>query len=179
MVDFKATPLKNKIQLNWQTATERNNAGFEIQRSTDPLSNFTTLDFKKGQGDATKLVDYQYFDEKVRLGTNYYYRLRQLDFDGKEMFSKVVAANLDKDGVWDIAVEPNPTSSLLNIEVLGKANQTINIEMYSIEGKLVMTKQITTENAKTTLDLAPLSNGIYMLKCFAGTSYFVKKVVKK
>ena len=178
MVDFKATPLKNKIQLDWQTATERNNAGFEIQRSTDPLSNFTTLDFKKGQGSASKLIDYQYFDEKVRLGTTYYYRLRQLDFDGKEMFSKVVAANLNKDGVWDIAIEPNPTTSLLNIEVLGKANQTVQIEMYSIEGKLVMTKQITTDNAKTTLELAPLSSGIYILKCFAGISFFVKKVVK-
>ncbi len=188
MVDFKAIPLKNKIQLNWQTATERNNTGFDIQRSTDPLfaesrstsgSNFTTLGFLKGQGDATKLSDYQYFDDKVRIGTTYYYRLRQLDFDGKETFSKVIAANLNKDGVWDIALEPNPATSLLNIEVLGKANQTVHIEMYSIEGKLVMTEKITADNSKTTLDLTPLSSGIYMLKCFAGTSYFVKKVVKK
>ena len=188
MVDFKATPLKNKIQLDWQTATERNNAGFDIQRSTDPLfaesnnsskSQITTIGFMKGQGDVSKLVDYQYFDDKIRLGTTYYYRLRQLDFDGKETFSKVVAANLNKDGVWDIALEPNPATSLLNIEVLGKANQTVNIEMYSIEGKLVITKKITTDNNKTTLDLTPLSTGIYMLKCYAGTSYFIKKVVKK
>ena len=102
-----------------------------------------------------------------------------MDFDGKESFSKVVAANLNKNGVWDIALEPNPTTALLNIEVLGKANQTVNIEMYSIEGKLVMTKKITTDNSKTTLDLTPLSSGMYILKCYSGTSYFVKKVVKK
>lgn len=64
-----------------------------------------------------------------------------MDFDGKESFSKVVAANLNKNGVWDIALEPNPTTTFLNIEVLGKANQTVNIEMFSIEGKSVMTKK--------------------------------------
>ncbi len=178
MVDFKATPLKSKIQLNWQTATELNNAGFDIQRSTDPLSNFTKIGFVKGQGNASKLVDYQFFDENVRLGTTYYYRLRQMDLDGKEMFSKIEAANLDKDGVWDIAIEPNPAESILNIEVLGKAQQTIRLDMFSMEGKLILSKKLAAENAKTTIDLTPLSSGIYMLKCYTETSYFVKKVVK-
>jgi subtilisin-like proprotein convertase family protein len=188
LVDFKAKSLTNTIQLVWQTATERNNAGFEIQRSTDPYSaesrsssgsNFTTIGFVKGQGNATKLVDYQFIDADVRLGTTYYYRLRQIDFEGKEMFSKVEAANLDKDGVWDIALEPNPTESTLNVEVLGKANQSVILDLYSIDGRLILTKKMTTQNTKAALDLGPLSNGIYMLKCHAGTQFFVKKVVKK
>ena len=179
MVDFKAKPLQKTIQLNWQTATERNNAGFEIQRSTDPLSNFTKIGFVKGQGDASKLVDYQYIDENVRLGITYYYRLRQIDFDEKEMFSKVEAANLDKEGVWDIALEPNPTDATVNVEVLGKINQSINLDLYSIDGKLVLTKKIMAENTKTTLDLTTFSRGIYVLKCHANTSYFIKKVIKK
>jgi subtilisin-like proprotein convertase family protein len=188
MVDFKAKPLQNTIQLAWQTATELNNAGFDIQRSTDPLfaesrntsgSNFTKIGFVKGQGNATKLVDYQFIDENVRMGTTYYYRLRQVDFDGKETFSKVEAANLDKDGVWDIALEPNPAEATLNVEVLGKVNQTVTLDLYSIDGKLILSKQMTTTNAKMALDLAPLSSGIYMLKCHAGASFFVKKVVKK
>lgn len=188
MVDFKAKPLSNTIQLVWQTATERNNVGFEIQRSTDPLftesrsnssSNFTTIGFVKGQGNATKLTDYQFIDENVRLGTTYYYRLRQIDFDGKEMLSKVEAANLDKDGVWDIALEPNPAESTLNVEVLGKINQTVTLDLYSIDGKLILTKNMAQQNAKIALDLTPLSSGIYMLKCHAGQSFFVKKVVKK
>ncbi|MBL7817073.1 MAG: T9SS type A sorting domain-containing protein [Saprospiraceae bacterium] len=179
MVDFKAKPFKNRIQLNWQTAAEQNNKGFEIQRSIDPLSSFTTIGFVKGQGNSSKLTDYQYSDENVRLGTTYYYRLRQLDFEGKEMFSKVEAANLDLETVWDIAIEPNPTESVLNVEILGKVKQAISLDLYSIDGKLLLSKTIQTDHTKVALDLAPLSSGIYMLKCHAGTNYFVKKVVKK
>lgn len=184
MVDFKAKPLSNSIQLNWQTATERGNAGFEIQRTTAPLSTerseFTQIGFIKGQGDASKLIDYQFVDNDVRLGTTYYYRLRQIDIEGKETFSKVEAANLDKDGVWDIALEPNPTEATLNVEILGKVNQLVTLDLYSIDGKLILSKNtVATENTRTTLDLTPLSSGIYMLKCRAGSHFFVKKVVKK
>ena len=179
MVDFKAKPLTKTIQLAWQTATEQNNTGFDIQRSTDPLSNFTKIGFVKGQGNSAKLVDYQYIDENVRLGKTYYYRLRSIDFDGKETFTKIEAANLDKDGVWDIALEPNPSVSTVNVEILGKINQTVALELYSMDGKLVLSKQMTTDNTRTALDLTPLSSGIYFLKCHAGTSYFIKKVVKQ
>jgi subtilisin-like proprotein convertase family protein len=180
MVDFKAKPLSNSIQLNWQTATERGNAGFEIQRSTDPLSYFTKIGFIKGQGDASKLVDYQFIDNDVRLGTTYYYRLRQIDIEEKETFSKVEAANLDKDDAWDITLEPNPTEATLNVEILGKVNQLITLDLYSIDGKLILSQNtVATENTRTALDLAPLSSGIYMLKCRAGSHFFVKKVVKK
>ncbi len=179
LVDFKARPLQNAVQLAWETATELNNAGFDLQRSTDPLSNFTKIGFIKGRGNSTEPVDYQFIDENVRLGRTYYYRLRQVDFDGKETLSKVVAANLDKDGVWDIALEPNPAEATLNVEILGKVNQTVSLDLYSIDGKLMLSKKMAATNVKTTLDLTPLSSGIYMLKCHAGANFFVKKVVKK
>ena len=115
----------------------------------------------------------------MRLGKTYYYRLRSVDFDGRETFTKIEAANLDKDGVWDIALEPNPSVSTVNVEILGKINQTVALELYSMDGKLVLSKQMTTDNTRTALDLTPLSSGIYFLKCHAGTSYFIKKVVKQ
>ena len=179
LLDFKAKSLKNVVQLNWKTASERNNAGFEIQRSNDPLSIFTKIGFAKGHGNSTQTIDYQSIDSEVKAGTTYYYRLRQLDFDGKETFSKVEAVNLDKNIVWDISLAPNPAESVLNIEVLGTMSEAITLDLYSIQGQLVSSKKMGADNSTTTLDLTPLSNGVYFLKCQTGSNHFIKKIVKK
>ena len=179
LLDFKAKSLKNVVQLNWKTAFERNNAGFEIQRSTDPLSIFTKIGFVKGHGNSTQTIDYQNIDSDVKAGTTYYYRLRQLDFDDKETFSKVEAVNLDKNIVWDISLSPNPAESVLNIEILGTMSEAITLDLYSIQGQLVSSKKMTADNSTTTLDLTPLSNGVYFLKCQTGSNHFIKKIVKK
>ena len=76
------------MQLQWSTATETNNQGFEIQRGTNNRD-LVTVGFVKGNGTTTETQSYTYVDNTELSGT-VYYRLKQLDLNGKYEYSKVV-----------------------------------------------------------------------------------------
>jgi len=78
MVSFTANAVDDKIQLSWVTATEKNNRGFEIQRSIDEQS-FVTIGYVEGKGTTTERQSYSYVDNAT--GKQLFYRLKQIDFD--------------------------------------------------------------------------------------------------
>jgi len=74
---FYANANANQILINWETASESNNAGFEVQRSTDGRE-FQNLDFVEGKGTTVEHQKYSFEDKKLRKGQLYYYRLKQI-----------------------------------------------------------------------------------------------------
>jgi len=84
--DFKIHTTGDVNTLKWSTATESNNSGFEIQRSTDG-STYDKVDWVKGNGDSNTIIKYEYQDI-VASSQQYYYRLRQVDYDGRYSFSE-------------------------------------------------------------------------------------------
>ena len=88
LTSFTATSNGKEVILNWSTATELNNQGFEIERSEDNIS-FNTIGFVPGFGTTTEPKSYSYSDQSVNSGTNYY-RLKQVDYDGSYEYSDVV-----------------------------------------------------------------------------------------
>jgi hypothetical protein len=125
------------VAINWSTASENNNSYFDVEKSFDG-SNFTTINSVKGAGNSSTLKNYGSYDAKPVAGYNYY-RIRQVDFDGKFKFSDVVKVKIsfDKTGV---SVLTNPFVNNITVDFVSPANQRLNIKLTDISGKLIATE---------------------------------------
>ncbi len=112
LTSFEGNTLDNKSnQLTWQTTSETNNSGFEIQRSKYG-EDWQTLAFVEGKGTTNEKQSYEYIDRFPEKGVNYY-RLKQLDHDGASSYSDVVAVALESAGLTQ-AFYPNPAKDFIS-----------------------------------------------------------------
>ena len=160
----------NQVALTWQTASEKNNNGFEIQRSMDG-HNWTKIGFVKGNGTTNAEQKYNFTDERP-LSINYY-RLRQLDFDGKETVSKTLTINTK--GKWTTRIFPNPVTNVMTIDV-GEVDNAA-IRLVDVLGKQIIAKQGQT--GQSSLDVSLLSAGIYFVEIKANGRVVREKIVKQ
>jgi hypothetical protein len=93
LISFHATTEKGHILLEWETATESNNFGFEIQRRTAASLDWQTIGFIQGKGTTTAPQHYRFVDDQIAAGS-FYYRLKQIDFDGRFEFSSEIYVDL-------------------------------------------------------------------------------------
>ena len=107
LIHFKAFIQEGGVQLIWSTATEKDNRGFDIERSADNR-NWAPLGFVNGNGTSAHRHDYTFSDNSPMSGVNYY-RLKQLDFDGKHEYSHIIVADL-KANTLQFDVFPNPSA---------------------------------------------------------------------
>ncbi|MES2764414.1 MAG: FlgD immunoglobulin-like domain containing protein [Bacteroidota bacterium] len=124
----------------WSTASESNNAGFDIERRMVGNEDWTKAGFVKGQGNSSKKVNYSFEDSKVATGNTYEYRLRQVDLDGSEEFSNTV--ELTFGGTPQLALEPsfpNPFSDETNISFRLPVASHVTLEIVDMYGKVVRT----------------------------------------
>jgi len=133
MVFFKAENEGNRVQLNWQTASEKNNDFFEVQRSFDGKE-FESLGIVEGAGNSKEAVDYIFNDYSPLAGDSYY-RLRQVDYDGAFEYSEVVRINREQ--VSDLIAVPNPTQSQnIKLRLSGfHAEQKIEVVIFDMQGR--------------------------------------------
>lgn len=147
--------------ISWSTAWELNNKGFEIQRSTDAL-NFETLDFIEGVGNSNTIQSYIYFDRNPKSIN--YYRLKQIDFDGKFEYSKIISTKSNIES--EVLVYPNPFESNLTF-----SENVTNVKLFNSKGELIQ--------EGLNLNVENISTGIYYLHIFDRESIVIKKVFKK
>ncbi len=171
--------------LFWTTATENNNKGFELQRSYNG-NDFLSVNFiasKAKNGNSTATLNYQFTDAKPFAGITYY-RLKQIDLNGKATLSNVVAIKGDK--VTNLTVTdvyPNPATKVLNVVVNSPVEDRVNIIVTDITGKIVKTQaaQVSIGNNNAKMDVSNLANGTYLMKvictngCTSATTKFVKQ----
>lgn len=160
LVAFSATQQRSAVALRWATATELNNAGFEVQRSVDGAA-FTSLTFVPGAGNSQSLRTYTYLDAQP-LGPVSYYRLKQVDADGKFVYSaiQVVSTALPQAA----SVFPNPASTQATV-VWAAGLSAGRWSLTTTTGQVVHTEPFTTENGSSqlALDLTPYPAGSYIL----------------
>ena len=172
-------------KLRWTTFTEKDNRGFEMQRSIngENYSAIGTVPSKAPNGNSTTEIKYEFEDTRPMKGTNYY-RLRQIDKDGKETMSNVVALKGDKVAKVEItSVFPNPASAILNVMMSAPAPEKMQLFVTDITGRLLM-QQATMLNLgdnKIQLNIASLASGTYFVKavCANGCEMVVVKFVKE
>lgn len=158
---FEATARSRQVHLNWATASEKNSAYFEVQRSTDAQT-WTTIDQVTAAGNTLQTIHYNSSDEAPLTGWSYY-RLRQVDLDGTTMLSAVRAVQLDAVSE-SLQVYPNPTTDYLFLE--STISTETRVRVFDNLGKEV-THLVGTQGKASTrlrLDLRALPVGIYVVK---------------
>ena len=163
---FSATMTTEGTQLYWQTSSELNNAGFEVEHSTDGKS-WQMLDFVEGAGTTLEVQYYNYLHQSPANGINYY-RLRQVDIDGVFDYSDIVTATFIKPNEIALNTYPNPTTNTLNI-VGGQGQATL----YTMLGKPVRSYLITNESYQ--IPVKELPNGYYFLQIIRNDGTIVKQ----
>lgn len=150
--------------LNWQTASEVNSKSFDIERSKNG-SEFVKIGFINSIGNSSSTSSYVFVDKEPINGLNYY-RLRQIDKDGKEFMSEIVMVNNEiKKNIEIIKLFPNPVTSLATVVFTGNANSKVNINVTNMFGKVVQSKVVTLisgEN-RVELDTHSLAAGAYTI----------------
>ncbi|MBA4141172.1 MAG: T9SS type A sorting domain-containing protein, partial [Segetibacter sp.] len=173
----------SKNLLSWTTLTEQNNKGFEIQRSADG-SNFSSIGFvmsKAINGNSTTNIDYQFEDTKP-FAANGYYRVMQIDKDGKLMYSNAVLLKGLKRGDVTLSVYPNPVKSILNMVITAPENNKATLTITDALARTVMqkTEQLLSGDNNVSINVAGLATGSYTIKAFyADRQTVVKKFVKQ
>ena len=167
------------VQLDWVTASEENNKGFQVQRSIDGV-HFNNLGWVNGRGTTIELQNYQYEDFNIVSNTTYYYRLRQLDFDASTSFSKVVTARIEGDEVVVGNFYPNPANSdFVALNLSGSDYQTANIELYDLQGVLIYTQSftVTPESNTIRLNLDKRWTGLNVARISVGEKVYFRKLL--
>jgi|GEM_PF-5133930 len=151
------------VAISWSTATETNNEKFIVEKSRNATDWFL-LDELKGQGNSNKVVNYELTDRKLANGTTYY-RLTQVDFDGKQMTYNTLSTTCE--GTETMIVYPNPASALLNVGInSNNLNGNITVSMIGTDGKVIEQRQFIadSENKLITFNVAPLQAGMYFIQ---------------
>jgi Secretion system C-terminal sorting domain len=166
LTSFTATPQSNAIKLNWTTASEENSKGFDVERSLTGTDDWKSIGFvkAKGQGSSYEFID----SDPLSIS---YYRLKEIDFNGKETLSKVVSVN--KKNKLAVKVSPNPTSD--KVLVAFDDNEGV-INVFDVNGRNVFTKKVLSN--QTELDINTLPTGIYVVELHAKGDVWREKIVK-
>jgi hypothetical protein len=160
--------------LNFRTEGESKNSHFEIERSTDG-QNFTEISRIKGAGTTNLPQNYTFTDLTAPKGVNYY-RLKQVDFDGRFEYSKTVQSNFGEKTLAINVINSNPSN--LNLNVFSNQNDEIKFEIIDMQGRIVKTFQneVFENENKISLDVS-LENGIYILKANSSNGEQVSKMI--
>jgi Secretion system C-terminal sorting domain len=170
LLGVTAKAVNDKNVVAWETATEINNKGFDVQRQ-NANGTWESLGFVKGENKPSTYT----FEDKGPLSISYY-RLRQIDFDGKESLSKVVSVRQTQKG--QIQISPNPTSDKVNILLSNNDRlESTTITVYDLIGRQVLTQK-TTANA-LELDMSNLAKGTYLVKIDANNSVYTEKIIRQ
>ncbi|MDQ4140482.1 MAG: T9SS type A sorting domain-containing protein, partial [Bacteroidota bacterium] len=170
MVKFTANNQPEGVRLNWNTASEKNNAYFVVERSIDGKI-FESIGEVKGSGNSNQLVQYTFLDKQAP-GNVVYYRLKQVDTDGKFANSRIIAVqrNNRNQTVPTAKIYPNPAAETTNLDFTNLPEQEFTITIINITGKLV--KQTSGKGGNLLLlNISNLASGKYIIQ-IKGENYF-------
>lgn len=184
LTSFTSSVSGNTVVLNWQTATEKNNSGFDIERSTNNID-FAKIGFANGHGTTTEPRVYTFTDNTLISG-RYFYRLKQIDYDGTFEYSNVVEAEIGLPKEFSLEQNyPNPFNPTTTIrytvaDAYYASGVPVRLAVYDVLGSEVIT--LVNENKpaghyEVQFNAEGLSSGVYYYKLTAGSFSETKKFV--
>ncbi len=183
-LDFTGVRRGDDALLKWITANEVRTQSFVVERSLDGVQ-FSAISVLGALG-STALNHYSYTDKGIAgLGVPVlYYRIKQVDNDGKFTYSKIAVIRMDKEwGEPLITAFPSPFAQTLTVQVLpaGLQDKTNTIELYTLQGTLMYRREIGRTGAVTAelTDLPAMASGVYLLRTTVNGIGYSTKVLKK
>lgn len=166
---FKGTETAQGVELQWQTASEDNSDRFDIERSADGR-NFEAIGFVKAHGTSADINNYSFTDKDPLTGNNFY-RLKEVDIDGKYKYSPVITINHHA-SVEAVHAYPNPVQDVLHI-VLPQAfsnGRQVTVIIYGNNGQLIEKQLYANPGSKVQLGTRHLQRGIYLAEIITDNS---------
>jgi hypothetical protein len=178
---FTAITKGKGVELAWQTASETNNHGFEIEKKQSG-SSWTTLGFKQGQGTTNAVSNYSYSDNSSVIG-KVEYRLKQIDRDGQFTYSNVVEAvvGLSPSSVELSSNYPNPFNPSTSISFMLGTSGNASLKVYDVLGKEVAVIANGMFNAGEmnifNFNASSLTSGVYYYRLTSGATVETRKML--
>jgi hypothetical protein len=178
LTSFTASANNGTVKLIWNTATEVNNKGFEVQRKSSG-SDFVTVAFVNGNGSTTETKNYSY-TEKIQSGI-YSYRLKQVDYDGHSKLSKEVEVDVATPLTFSLNQNyPNPFNPATSISYSIAKSGLVKIAIYNTLGQQV--KELVNEvkeagSYNVSFNASSLTSGIYFYKIESAQFSQTKKMI--
>lgn len=147
------------VNIDWSTAAELNNDYFEVEKSID-LKSWNSIDRVNGKGTFNEASYYSTQDKDINA-TTLYYRLKQVDFDGKVHYSDIIAIQIPDYKPFGLSIYPNPANDVVNLNVENMLS-TIEMTIYDQLGRVVQSSILNSNN--TSINVSSLKNGIYICK---------------
>lgn len=180
LISLSADPIENSyIRVSWATASEIDNSGFEVQRSTDGIT-FDPIGWIDGHGTSNTLHNYFYNDRTVSPNITYYYRLDQRDVDGTSTLTDIVSAMVTgTTGVMVGEFYPNPATGSAKVIVHTNGTQAVSVRLYDVLGKLVRTSiedRLVSGTEVLDLDVDDLAEATYTAVIKVGDQLFPRRI---
>jgi hypothetical protein len=172
LLSFTGQLVNESVKLSWTTAQETNSKEFIVERSADGRT-FKALGKVAAAGNSNHSINYSYTDAQPIIGMNYY-RLQQVDIDGKAILSEVVKIKTDRTGGFYVG--PNPAHNTVTIYRQG-SNEAIHVELMDVNGKLMKQLNIASATYSTSINVSGLSKGIYLMKFISSKGIQTEKIM--
>ena len=177
LTSFNVTADAKKVKLDWSTAMELNNDHFEILRSNDGKT-WESISSVKGHGTTSLTNNYKIYDESPLSGINYY-KIKQLDIDGKISLSEMKAIKFQAGVNSVLKVSPNPAHGNITYSTTN-TYKNVEVTLTNVNGGIISQEIITTVNAgainKLKLQKAPVA-GMYILTLKSADLFETSKVM--
>jgi hypothetical protein len=180
LASFTSEVVSSGIMIYWTTMYEKDNAWFELERSTDAI-HYTVIYRRPGQSYFETKTDYSFFDSDVQEGETYYYRLVQIDSDDSRTRTEAISETFGF-ALASISILPNPSAaSDLKIAMHQMAHEDVLLVLYDVNGNIVYSKMEHLNSDEEVfsandlhVDLAP---GIYMVAASNKNQLVKKKLI--
>ena len=182
LTSFTARNKGNGVSLDWSTAQELNNNYFQVERSTNGNTGWSVVATINGAGNSQVVNNYNAFDASPLSGINYY-RLKQVDNDGKAVYSKTVTIKIGLQKAA-ISVIANPFYNTLSVSFVSPTSEMVTARLVDVTGKQIAVDKWNVYNGTSKKDfsnLGGLQHGMYILSIInnSGEILYNGKVVKQ
>ena len=178
LATFSATADGDRVTLDWVTASETNNAGFDVERSTDGET-FAAIGYEAGRGTTTEAQRYRFVDATPPFARTLYYRLRQVDTDGTDEYSDAIPVRITPDQLELLPSAPNPFADRTRLRYRLPETGPVRLEVFDLLGRRVATLVDGEQEAgphETMLQGARLASGAYFVRLTSGDRSVTQQV---
>jgi hypothetical protein len=179
LISFNGHEAEGKVYLNWSTSREVDNVAFYIQRSGDG-THFTNIGREDGSLTTSQIKDYSFVDNSPLSGVSFY-RLKQVDIDGKFSYSPVITIRNDI-AAGSIKIYPSPFHENLNIAINATRADQLHVKIVDQSGRIVSSQQLKVATGINSFNLGAglghLGSGIYIIEVSGETIFCLQKLIK-
>ncbi|MBL0340731.1 MAG: T9SS type A sorting domain-containing protein [Bacteroidetes bacterium] len=180
LADFSGKAFENYNELKWTTLSEINNDHFDLERSVNGVE-FIKVGTIQGKGTTSSTSEYVYNDKQIE-NKNYYYRLKQVDYNGMSKYSGTILLKrfITKEELVSF-IFPNPFTDVVNITFNKQIKDPISVELFDLSGKKVYSQKHLSQGVHISVDFSKttIGSGTYLMKVFVGDEVSIQKVFRK